>query len=493
MSRMLSLVVLITIILIVGAMFYQVMAMFLLPLFLATVLTVLFRPLYRRLLVRFPDRPRLAALGTTLGAALVVMLPAALILTMSIQEATNAVADMDSRTLTERVSRLRQSLHLEMPFAVEIRYIESGFRLLTEPSEVSVRPLSPPSLDDLLSALQGLEQSVHAAGKSDNTTELDNSIAALHQAQKTTTGSLQFGLAVEEADHCFRRFTRSLVGGGLRYEVVNLLNPTEQELRKLNSRMMPTVAGRLGYWGGATGAFVFNLLFNLTIMAVALYYFLADGPSMVQTVMRLSPLDDEYEQLLLDDFNRATRAVVMATLLGAVAQGVVAGLGYWVIGAKLVFFLTLLTTVMALVPFVGAMSVWLPVSCWIMFVEQRYLAGGLLAAWGFCAVSMVDNIVKPAVLHGQSNLHPLLALLSVLGGVQALGPVGILIGPMIVVFLQSSLTILQRESEKAGTRASNPGPRAPLPLDLSLRIRSLRLIYAPPRKVIARSLKERRE
>jgi hypothetical protein len=60
-------------------------------------------------------------------------------------------------------------------------------------------------------------------------------------------------------------------------------------------------------------------------------------------------------------------------------------------------------------------------------------------------ISQADNDIKPYVLHGQSNLHPLLALLSVLGGVQALGPVGILVGPMVVVFLQVLLRLVQRE------------------------------------------------
>ena len=58
---------------------------------------------------------------------------------------------------------------------------------------------------------------------------------------------------------------------------------------------------------------------------------------------------------------------------------------------------------------------------------------------------MADNVIKPFVLQGQSNLHPLLALLSVLGGVQVFGPIGILMGPMIVVFLQTLLEILNRE------------------------------------------------
>jgi hypothetical protein len=62
-------------------------------------------------------------------------------------------------------------------------------------------------------------------------------------------------------------------------------------------------------------------------------------------------------------------------------------------------------------------------------------------------VSGLDNVIKPYVLHGQSNLHPLLALLSILGGVQVLGPIGILVGPMLVSFLQALLSILQREVE----------------------------------------------
>ena len=68
-----------------------------------------------------------------------------------------------------------------------------------------------------------------------------------------------------------------------------------------------------------------------------------------------------------------------------------------------------------------------------------------LALWGFCVVSTVDNIIKPLVLHGQSKLHPLLALLSVLGGVGALGPIGIFVGPIAVAFLQAALTMLRVE------------------------------------------------
>jgi predicted PurR-regulated permease PerM len=60
-------------------------------------------------------------------------------------------------------------------------------------------------------------------------------------------------------------------------------------------------------------------------------------------------------------------------------------------------------------------------------------------------VSSIDNVIKAYVLHGHSQLHPLFALLSVLGGVHVFGPIGILVGPMVVVFLQTLLEILNHE------------------------------------------------
>ncbi len=67
---------------------------------------------------------------------------------------------------------------------------------------------------------------------------------------------------------------------------------------------------------------------------------------------------------------------------------------------------------------------------------------------------MADNVIKPWVLHGQSNLHPLLALLSVLGGVKTLGPIGLLVGPMVVSFLQALLNMLNTELRKDSGEAT---------------------------------------
>jgi hypothetical protein len=81
-----------------------------------------------------------------------------------------------------------------------------------------------------------------------------------------------------------------------------------------------------------------------------------------------------------------------------------------------------------------------------------------MAFWGIVVVANVDNVIKILVLHGQSQLHPLLALLSVLGGIQALGPIGILVGPMVVVLLQTLLGILRHELAKFKKQEDSTSP-----------------------------------
>ena len=105
----------------------------------------------------------------------------------------------------------------------------------------------------------------------------------------------------------------------------------------------------------------------------------------------------------------------------------------------------MLTFFFALVPFVGAAVVWGSASFYLYAIMNQWVTAIALAVWGLLVVSTADNVIKPIVLHGQSKLHPLLALLSVLGGVSALGPIGILVGPIAVAFLQAALTMLQTE------------------------------------------------
>jgi hypothetical protein len=240
-------------------------------------------------------------------------------------------------------------------------------------------------------------------------------------------------------------------------------NTREAKRRELKGLLRNAVkASGLFLLGVGVVQSALRLVLGLIIMVLALYYFLVDGPTMIRSIMRLSPLDDQYEQELLEKFANVSRGVVLAVLAAAVVQGLLAGVGYYFAlnaGAP-VFLLTAMTMIGAVVPFVGAAGVWIPTCLWIYFYQERIVGGVVeqgdpfaavvLAIYCGCIVSTIDNVIKPLVLHGQSNIHPLLALLSVLGGIQALGPAGILIGPMVVAFIHALLVMVNRELRLMG-------------------------------------------
>jgi len=252
--------------------------------------------------------------------------------------------------------------------------------------------------------------------------------------------------ALIKAQSSYANFRVNLFGGPIRTLVIDFVNPGEQldQLQRKAAdylrRWLPSITSQATAVAG-------SLLMGLAIMTVTLFYFLKDGAALIRAAMQLSPLDDRHERQLLQAFDSMSRAVVVATLLSAIAQGVLGGIGYAIVGVESVFFLMMLTTIMAMVPFVGAAAVWVPTAIWLALVDERLGAAAFLAIYGVLVVSMADNFIKPWVLQGQSNLHPLLGLLSVLGGVQALGPIGILVGPMVVSLLQVLLQLLQLEIE----------------------------------------------
>jgi predicted PurR-regulated permease PerM len=449
MSRKFSFYVLLASIAVIGVLFYRVMANFILPLFLAVLLVVMFHPLHRWILERCKQRQGLAALLTTAAVMLIVLVPTGIVLTLAAQEGASLVGKFNPATAKGRLAKLRTRLGLEMSHAEPLRNIEATLAGLLEKTK------SGASAEVQRAALQSVRRELDKiAGDKPAADELT---AALDSVQQTEPGSLENQAAVQQALAEFQGFKVTLLGGTPMAQLTELANPSDQRLGELSDQTLAMIQSGLPALTADTAVFAGRMILGMAIMIVAVYFFFVDGPKMVAALMRLSPLDDRYEKELLDEFDRISRAVVLATLLAAVAQGVLAGIGFWFAGLGSVFLLMLLTTVFAMIPFVGAAAVWVPASLWLYFYEERTLAAVLLAIYGVSVISLADNVVKPLVLHGQSNLHPLLALLSVLGGVQALGPIGILVGPMAVAFLQTLLNILHREltaQEKAETEST---------------------------------------
>ena len=464
MSRVVSFVVLLAVILIIGALFFRVMANFLLPLFLAALLVVIFRPLHRWILQRCRGRERVAAGLTTATVLLIVLFPIALVITLAIFEGRDLIVEVQqTQLLDQKLASFRKKFDLEIPHAELLRAVDSGLQNFS--SEPTNHRQVAQHIADLGQRLKQdrdrldteTPEGKRAAQIKEQWDQFLTAFAKTNPDPATATSGIDANTTEEETVDVagdrpwgevalleFRSFRRELLGGQVREWLKEMANPTETQLESWRAKGIAYGQQAVLSIGGQTANFLVRLIFGGIITIVGLYFFLVDGPAMTKSTMRLSPLDDRHELELIAEFDRISRAVVVATLLAAVVQGLLAGIGFWFAGLESVFLLTLVTMVLAMVPFVGAAAVWMPVSLWLL-VEGNYWAGGLLAVYGFTVVSAADNLIKPIVLHGQSQLHPLLALLSVLGGVQALGPIGIVVGPLVVAVLQTLLNILHRE------------------------------------------------
>jgi predicted PurR-regulated permease PerM len=182
-------------------------------------------------------------------------------------------------------------------------------------------------------------------------------------------------------------------------------------------------------------------IIGLAVMALALYYFLAEGGQMVRNLHHLSPLESGDEEALFDKFARVCRGLVLGTLLCAVAQAVLMGLGLWAAGVERVWALSGVTLLCSLLPIIGSGGVWVPVSLWLLW-DGRVGAGIFVGLYGALIVSTADNLVRAHVLHGAASMHPLLAVVSALGGMQLFGLWGIFLGPVVAALFTTLIHVV---------------------------------------------------
>ncbi len=133
MNRLVSFYILLATIIGVGIVFYRVMARFLLPLFLAAILVVIFRPLHGWMVTKFNGRIRLAAGSTTILIMLIVLIPLGWVFTIAGIQSVSLISGFDTNAVEEKISKVRQQLKLESPYAKDLNFIEQHIdRLLAD-------------------------------------------------------------------------------------------------------------------------------------------------------------------------------------------------------------------------------------------------------------------------------------------------------------------------------------------------------------------------
>ncbi len=389
MARLVSLAILTTLIIFLGITFFQIVASFLLPLFLAAITAVWCQPLNGYFRKMFRQRDRWAAAATTASVCLVLFVPLVIGVFSAVIQIRN-LAKTGKPFVVSAMENLQQREFSEEDIKAQVRKIAGKV----------LDYVYPPPLPSATKAEFEKYQVEHAA-------MLDDS------EQKVWDALQDGGMYLQE----LAKKSLGLAASGS----VGLASKTFDLL----------------------GAVVGGLI-QLTMFLIALYYFLCDGSALLSATETLIPVQIDYQRQLVHEFNRVVQAVVSATMLSSIAQGAATAITLFIVGFHSIFLLFVLATFASLIPIAGTWMVWGPFAAWLAY-QGSWGSAIFLAVVGVAVIGTMDNIIKAYVLQNDTSLHPLLAFVSVFGGMQAMGLWGIFVGPIVACCLHALVKIFNTE------------------------------------------------
>lgn len=195
-----------------------------------------------------------------------------------------------------------------------------------------------------------------------------------------------------------------------------------------------------------------NIVLQLALACIACFFLLLDGKRLLHWIRNKVPLDDDVGRQIVASFKNTAIASIWAMLAAGAAQSVVIFFGYLILGVEGAFLAAGATFVFAWIPVVGSAPVWL-IGAIYLYSQNSIGKAIVMIAIGLVA-GVVDNIVRPLVLKGRSNMHPLVSLVAIFGGIRLFGIVGVFLGPILAAVMISLLQAWPAVAKRFGLMSS---------------------------------------
>ena len=189
-----------------------------------------------------------------------------------------------------------------------------------------------------------------------------------------------------------------------------------------------------GFMAGQVGRLVRNvavLVFDLFVTLFATFYLFRDGGTLLDLLRRVLPLEERTRETLISTTYNVLYASVFSGLVVAGVQGLLGGVLFWILGLGAPVLWGMVMAFLSFLPVVGPWMVWAPAGAYLL-VQGSYGKAAVLFIGGLLAVSMADNVLRPILLSGRTQMNGLLVFISILGGVAAFGLLGVVLGPILV-------------------------------------------------------------
>ena len=183
-----------------------------------------------------------------------------------------------------------------------------------------------------------------------------------------------------------------------------------------------------------------KIILDFFVFLIAFYFFLKDGKRFEEYLIKLSPLEDRDDLIIMERLKLAIHGTIGGNLIIGMIQGILTGVGFFIFGVPNPVLWGSIAAIAALLPGLGTALVITPAIIYLFFVGNIYQGIGLII-WGTTAVGLIDNMLAPTLIGRGIKLHPLAVFVSVLGGVAVLGPLGFIFGPLVVSLCLAFLDI----------------------------------------------------
>lgn len=183
---------------------------------------------------------------------------------------------------------------------------------------------------------------------------------------------------------------------------------------------------------------------GIFVLLYVQYYTYVDGRRLVAWLHDTLPMQEAHRDLLFHEIGRVVQAVMYGQVLTALIQAGIASIGFWIFGVPNVAFWGVITFILALLPVIGPPLVWLPWSIYLLLLGETFRGVGLLL-YSAILVSTIDNIIRPKLIGSRAQVHPVVILLGVLGGIAVFGVSGFILGPLVLSIFVTILDVYRKE------------------------------------------------
>jgi predicted PurR-regulated permease PerM len=218
-------------------------------------------------------------------------------------------------------------------------------------------------------------------------------------------------------------------------------------LERGQDQLMPLVSLSLSQLAGGASGLVQHLVAGFTTAAIELvlflfmlFFLLRDGGRLRAELRQVSPFSEVQEAQIFDHLSKTVKGVLQAMVVVPLVQGFLATLGFSIFGVPSPVPWGVAVVLAAMVPILGSPLGWVPACAYLYVHGATWQWVGMLL-FGIVVISGIDNVVKPLLLKGAADIHPMLGFLSILGGVLAFGFFGFLVGPVILSLVLSAIRI----------------------------------------------------